>query len=80
MPVEERGLSSRLILNVAKYWRLGNPINSDNVRELQKVLHAEVKKELEIYREATDHPGGGSGGCRYNTRLLYTGGNTALSG
>ncbi len=32
-----------------------------------------MKKELEINREAADHPGGGSGGCRYNTRLLYTG-------
>ena len=32
-----------------------------------------MKKEPEINREATDHPGGGSGGCRYNTRLLYTG-------
>ncbi len=32
-----------------------------------------MKKESEIIREATDYPGGGSGGCRYITRLLYTG-------
>ncbi len=46
MLVEERGLSSRLALKVAKHQEIGATLgNSVKVRELRKAPHAEAKEE-----------------------------------
>ncbi len=75
MPVEERGLSSRRALKVAKQGDWGNPSKLLKcVRELRKVPHAEAKEGLGFaIREVNDHPGGGIGGYTQNARSKYAG-------
>jgi RNA-directed DNA polymerase len=45
MPMEERGLGSRLTQEAGKEWRLGNLQTPESVQRLQTALHAKAKEE-----------------------------------